>query len=174
MEEEKHLLERECAALQERLKELSLQVSIQDTHKVTELAHDLVALRGTTQAKDEEIKSLKRELDRKSRLLETLNLTLAAQQVTTLESPRGDITSRQLTPRSSAGHLFAGLANPRRVSVKQILSAPPPAAPEPALSLATELQLTAAGSLPLGCVALLVFPVPVESQFKARSHLYTT
>lgn len=151
MEEEKYILDRECASLQERLKELSLQVNTQDTQKVTELAHDLVALKGTTQAKDEEIKSLKRELDRKAKLLESLNVTLATQQITGVESPRADVTSRQATPRSSS-HMFAGVPNPRRVSVKQLLIAPPPAAAEPAVSLATELQLNTSATFHPGCV----------------------
>ncbi|KAL8447677.1 hypothetical protein Emag_004287 [Eimeria magna] len=148
--EEKQALAKECAALHERLRELSLQVSTQDTQKVTELAHDIIALKGTTQEKDEEIKSLKRELERKERLLESLNMSLAAQQIPVLESPRGDMSSRQLTPRSSAGHLFAGLPNPRRVSVKNLLSARAPTTPEHSLSLASELQLSSEASFPRG------------------------
>ncbi|KAL8442796.1 hypothetical protein Emed_007161 [Eimeria media] len=148
--EEKQALAKECAALQERLRELSLQVSTQDTQKVTELAHDIIALKGTSQAKDEEIKSLKRELERKERLLESLNMSLAAQQVPLLESPRGDISSRQLTPRSSAGHLLAGFSNPRRVSVKHLLSARTPTTPEHSLSLASELQLSSEASFSRG------------------------
>ncbi|KAL8274591.1 hypothetical protein Esti_001494 [Eimeria stiedai] len=148
--EEKQALAKECAALQERLRELSLQVSTQDTQKVTELAHDIIALKGTSQAKDEEIKSLKRELERKERMLESLNLSLAAQQMPPLESPRGDLSSRQLTPRSSAGHLFAGFSNPRRVSVKHLLTAPGPTSPEHSLSLASELQLSSEASFSRG------------------------
>ncbi|XP_026190575.1 myosin-7B [Cyclospora cayetanensis] len=142
LEEEKHNLGMECAALQERIKELTIQVSAQDMQKVAELAHDLVTLKGTTQAKDEEIKSLKRELDRKGRLLESLNVTIAAQQMYNFESPRGDITSRQLTPRSSISHLLAGITNPRRAAVRQRFSASVPSNSEHSMSLATELQQT--------------------------------
>ncbi|CDJ66863.1 myosin heavy chain, putative [Eimeria necatrix] len=150
LEEEKHNLSRECAALQELIKKLTVQASTQDSQKVTELAHDLVTLKGTTQAKDEEIKSLKRELDRKGRLLESLNVTLSTQQqAPTLESPRGgDVTSRQVTPRGSISHLFGAAPNPRRASVKQLLVTPQPVPAEPAVSLATELHLTKLGSMP--------------------------
>ncbi|KAL8430002.1 hypothetical protein ACSSS7_006199 [Eimeria intestinalis] len=148
--EEKQALAKECAALRERLRELTLQVSTQDTQKVTELAHDIIALKGTSQEKDEEIKFLKREVERRERLLESLNLSLAAQQIPALESPRGDIPSRQLTPRSSTGHLFAGLSNPRRVSVRHLLPAPSPTPPEHSLSLASELQLSSEASFTRG------------------------
>ncbi|OEH80630.1 myosin heavy [Cyclospora cayetanensis] len=163
LEEEKHNLGMECAALQERIKELTIQVSAQDMQKVAELAHDLVTLKGTTQAKDEEIKSLKRELDRKGRLLESLNVTIAAQQMYNFESPRGDITSRQLTPRSSISHLLAGITNPRRAAVRQRFSASVPSNSEHSMSLATELQQTTPPpTLPNGCAALrLRGPLPL-------------
>ncbi|KAL8440548.1 hypothetical protein Efla_003219 [Eimeria flavescens] len=151
--EEKRLLDRECASLRERLQELSSQATSEDTRRASELAHDLISLRGSSQAKDEEIKSLKRELRRKERQLESFSVSLSTQQLQpSLESPRGDLTSRQQTPRSSAGHLFSGLSpNPRRVSVKHLLTAPPPPPVQrQSVSLASELQLSSDDSLPRG------------------------
>lgn len=142
VEDEKSVLTRECADLQERLKEATLQVSSHDIQKAKDLAHDLATLKGTTQAKDEEIKSLKRELERKTRLLESLNTTLANQQLSSLESPRVESYSRQTTPRGSTGYLFASAANPRKLSLRQLMAASTTAVSgEGSVSLATELSV---------------------------------
>ena len=140
LEEEKHTLSRECASLQELIKKLTLQVSAQDSQKLSELAHDLVTLK----EKEEEIKSLKRALSKKEKLLESLNATLTSQPFpATLESLRGaEVASRQATPRGSFGHMFSSASSPRRTSVKHLLATPQFPSSEPGLSLATELQLT--------------------------------
>lgn len=140
LEEEKHTLSRECASLQELIKKLTLQVSAQDSQKVSELAQDLMTLK----EKEKEIKSLKQQLSKKERLLESLNARLATQPFPSiLESLRGaEAASRQATPRGSFGHLFSSVSSPRRTSVKHLLATPQPPSSEPGLSLATELQLT--------------------------------
>ncbi|CDJ50456.1 myosin heavy chain, putative [Eimeria brunetti] len=140
LEEEKHTLTRECASLQELIKKLTLQVSAQDAQKLSELAQDLVTLK----EKEEEIKSLKQQLSKKEKLLESLNATLSSQNAPSkLESLlRGDTPSRQTTPRGSIGHMFSSASSPRRTSVKHLLTTPQFASGDQGISLAAELQLT--------------------------------
>ncbi|CDJ32059.1 uncharacterized protein EMH_0011200 [Eimeria mitis] len=140
LEEEKQKLSVECASLQELIKKLTLQVSAQDSEKLSELAQELMTLK----EKEEEIKSLKRDLSKKDRLLESINATLTTQPFpAALDSLRAaDTASRQATPRGSFVHMFSSASSPRRTSVKNLLATPQFPSSEPGLSLATELQLS--------------------------------